>query len=65
MRIIVEALGHRIFDLELMVPVRKPESASSAAPDRDPHSTTAADAVIGNDGVSGPFGFAPVIKAGS
>lgn len=60
-RLIIEAFGRRVVDLELMAPL--PSSPSPQPPAHDGHSTTASQVEQANDGVNGPFGFAPVIKA--
>ena len=64
-RLVVEAFGRRVVDLELMAPLRPPATAlaPAALPAYDTHSTTASHVEQADDGVHGPFGFAPVIKA--
>jgi hypothetical protein len=66
-RLILEAFGRRVVDLELMAPLRPsppPASSSPLPPVYDTHSTTASHVEQADDGVHAPFGFAPVIKAG-
>ncbi len=67
MRLVIEAFGRRVVDLELMAPLRTSSPASpSPAPSPpacDTHSTTASQVEQADDGVHAPFGFAPVIKA--
>jgi hypothetical protein len=66
-RLVIEAFGKRVVDLELMAPLRpSPASAAPASqspPAYDTHSTTAGQVEQADDGVAPPFGFAPVIKA--
>jgi hypothetical protein len=62
-RLVIEAFGRRVVDLELMAPLRPPP-ASTQPPAFDTHSTTASHVEQADDGVHAPFGFAPVIKAG-
>lgn len=68
MRIVIEAFGKRVVDLELMAPLRSSPAPAAPPPPSPPpydtHSTTASQVEQADDGVHAPFGFAPVIKAG-
>lgn len=61
MRIVIEAFGRRLLDLELLPPV--PDGDEVAVPGQDPCSTVSSHAEMADDGVHGPFGFAPVVTA--
>lgn len=67
MRLIIEAFGMRMLDLELLAPLRPSSTPAAPAapppPAYDTHSTTASHVEQADDGVHAPFGFAPVIKA--
>lgn len=65
MRLVIEAFGRRVIDLELLAPVHgsSPHPAAGAAvPAYDPRSTTGAHIEQGDDGVRG-FGFGLVVRA--
>jgi hypothetical protein len=67
-RLVIEAFGKRVVDLELMAPLRSPPAPDPPVPPpppaHDTRSTTASQVEQADDGVHAPFGFAPVIKAG-